>query len=240
MEEQIVEQVEQTLVEQPVQEAAPTNENVAHNLAMMRKKLEAEAEARKQAERRAEEAERLAAARNTMQSVSPESEEEFALGDPDDYAQNKNIQKVTKKLSSKFSQADHRVQKLEEKLAYLEAKAEMGNIKDFDQVVTDENLKTFQTLYPRDFATMMKNPDLTEKSVTLYNMIKNYGILNNKIKDSQEKIQANKQKPAVGAQGNGQTPQTPLARLNDYDRRVLTEADRDRILARVEEMRRRG
>ena len=54
MEEQIVEQVEQTLVEQPVQEAAPTNENVAHNLAMMRKKLEAEAEARKQAERRAE------------------------------------------------------------------------------------------------------------------------------------------------------------------------------------------
>src|SRR5258708_4915752 len=100
-----------TNAEQVVQETKPVESPVERNIIAMRKKLEAEEAARKEAERRADEAERRAQNSGGKTALSTETqqgsqEEEDPGLDPEDYAQNKYIQKNTKRINSKLSQAE--------------------------------------------------------------------------------------------------------------------------------------
>lgn len=241
-EHQIIDQPEttqDTVAEQPV--VAHKESSIERNLAAMRKKLEAEEAARREAERRAEEAYRLMQEkeRGIIASVDTVADEEDSV-DPDDYLQGKTFQKATKKLKTKQQEQERKVQELNEKLAYLEAKAEVAAIKDFYEVLTDDNVKTLARLYPEDYATVMSNPNLTAKSKTLYNMVKNYGIVDPVQQKTQERIDRNKTKPISASSTPTQTPQTPLTRLGDYERRVLTESDRNRILAELNRKKMQG
>lgn len=223
--------------EQTVQEAKPVESAIERNIVAMRKKLEAEEAARKEAERRAEEAERRAQGSRTeiQQSAAISMEESDDTGlDPEDYAQNKYIQKNTKRINSKLSAAEQKMAALEQKLAYFEAKSETDAIKDFNDIVTDDNIKTFARLYPEDHELVMSNPNLRAKAKTMYNMIKNYGIANPVLSAVDEKLAANKAKPKSASSQSPQAPQTPLTRLGDYERRVLSDSDRDRIMQEVE------
>ncbi len=65
-------------------------------------------------------------------------------------------------------------------------------------------------------------------------MIKNYGISNPGLNVVDEKLAQNKLKPRSASSQSPQAPQTPLTRLGDYERRVLSDSDRDRIMAEVE------
>lgn len=241
-ENQIIDQPEstqETTVEQS--NVAPRESSIERNLAAMRKKLEAEEAARREAERRAEEAYRLMQEKERGSSYTPDvAVDEDDPVDPDDYLQGRTFQKATKKLKTKQQEQERKVQELNEKLAYLEAKAEVAAIGDFYQVLTDDNVKTLARLYPDDYATVMSNPNLTAKSKTLYNMVKNYGIVDPVQQKTQERIEKNKAKPVSSSNASTQTPQTPLARLGDYERRVLTNADRDRILAELNRKKMQG
>lgn len=210
---------------------------------MLRKKLEAEEHARQAIEQRYQELERSVKqnlSNNNTPPTPPILEETDGIDiDNEDYVQAKHIKTSNKKISTKVSAAEKRLLELEQKLAYFEAKVDTDTLKDFNEVVSEENLKTFAKLYPDDYQTMMANPNLKAKSKTAYNMIKNYGIIDahnsvNTFLDAEQKLQKNNQKPQASSSVSPQQPQTPLTRIGDYERRVLTEADRDRILAEVE------
>jgi len=237
MEDQIQETPE--VVEEQVQE--PVKPSIENNLIAMRKKLEAEEEARRAAERRLQEIEQ-----RYINSIQPQhatgvpdsSDDDFGA-DPDDFLQVKQYKKTASKFSSKLSEADRKLKELNEKLARLEAESALSSLKDFDQVVTDDNMKTLARLYPDDYETMMSSSNLKAKSRTAYNMIKKYKIIDDSIAESEARVAANKKKPS-NPSNQGQTAQTPLSKLHDYDRRVLTDADRDRILANLERVKRGG
>jgi len=230
---------EQTDIKEVVQETTQPEQKSSYeqNIISMRKKLEAEEEARQAAERRLQEMERK------LQSIQPQTgnthtDDDDLSGDPDDYLQVKQFKKNTSKLSSKISEAERRYQELNDKIERIEAQSALKDLKDFDDVVNDDSIKNLARLYPEDYETVMANPNLKNKSKTVYNMIKNYGLYSKGLKESDDKVSKNKSKP--GNPASGQTPNTPLSKLNDYDRRVMTEEDRARILARLEQIKRGG
>lgn len=235
MEELTQEVVQETVQEQPIEH----KNNYEQNIITMRKKLEAEEAARINAERRIKELEAKTSYTNSSQQISGsnDSNDDDIVADPDDYLQVKHYKKNSSKISHKISESDRKIQELHERIERYEAQSSLRDIKDFDEVVTEDNLKTLSRLYPEDYESVMSSSNLKNKSKTLYNIMKYYGIYTKGIKDSEDRINKNKSKPS--APGNsGQTPQTPLTRLNDYDRINMTEDDRNRILANLERVKR--
>jgi hypothetical protein len=228
MEENVQTVTQETPTEQVVQ-AQPTIQEL--NLIAMRKKLD-------EAERRAAEYE--ARAQQYQQHVQPTQQQQREpevddLGvDNEDYVQAKYIKNANKKFSTKLSSTDQKIQQLEEKLAYFEAKVGTDSLKDFEDVVSADNLKTLERLYPDDYQSVISNPSLKARSKTAYNMIKNYGIISSGNPDHIEsKLASNKQKPQAAALANPKAPQTPLTRLGDYDRRVIGDDEAKRIMREV-------
>jgi hypothetical protein len=215
----------------------PTSQQI--NFAALRKKLEAEEEARKVSERRVHELEQRLLNQASSSPTALGVEEEDILVDNEDYVQAKHIKTSTKKLNAKLASTVKEVADLKEKLAYVDAKIATESLKDFNQIVNDDNLKTFARLFPEDYQSMMSNPNLASRSKTAYNMIKRYGI--STVDPSvEEKLESNKKKPQLASLASPQQPQTPLSHLNDYERRVMTEERRDEILKRVEQIKMRG
>lgn len=217
MEDQIIEQ--EQVVETPEQvtpAATPPWPQADQNLNSMRKKLEAEERARKAEEKARKELERKLEELERQQ-VDQSSEPTYSNND-------------SKKL-----------QELENKLAQLEAQSEIEKLKDFNDVVSDDNLATFARLYPEDYATLLANPNMKAKAKTAYNMIKNYGISSKgevlkqaeKIAAAEKKIEANKSKPGTISAAASATPLSKFARYNEDGRLVLSEEDAARINADV-------
>jgi hypothetical protein len=244
MEDQTVNETQTTQTPQTTQESAkhtqPYNSTRENNLTEMRRRLDAEAKARQAAEQRAEEAERIAQSYNQPQQVQQEmveDEDDFHI-DNDDYVQAKHVKTSTKKIKNELVKTKKELEELKQQFSYLDAKINTDSLKDFNKVVSSENLKTFAQLYPEDYESMMSNPNLKARSKTAYNMIKNYGIAaderdNLEVQDAEDRLKANRMKPKNASTAAPQQPATPLSNLHDYDRRVLSEADRDRIMAEV-------
>lgn len=246
IEENSVEQAQET-VENAIQEVVeqqeevkqdPTDQIKQDNLIRMRKKLEAAEDAVKEAERRAQEAERKSQNYDNQSPSSSSPDDDDLSIEDDDYVQAKYVKSNSKKVNQS-------IQELRQELAVLRAEKATEKMTDFNDVVSNDNLKILQSLYPDDYETMMSNPNLKSKSITAYNMMKNYGISEKKteikkaegFKALDNKIEENKMRP--GSMGNARVSKSPLVNASRYDadgRLVLTEADRDRINA---EMRRK-
>ena len=226
---------EDVVVQEVKQESPAPSESSLHtstvenNLVALRKRLESEEAARKAAEKRALELEQRSQQVSSQSQPVPVEEEDIQI-DNEDYVQAKHIKSSTKKLKNKLSATEQKLVELEQKLSYMQAQREVDALPDFYKVVNDDNIKTFARLYPEDYESMMANPNLSSRSKTAYNMIKNYGIIQKPDTSSQEeKLIATQFKPKAAASVSHQSPQTPLTKVGDYERRVLTEADKDRI-----------
>lgn len=134
------------------------------------------------------------------------------------------------------------MQELQQRLEISEAKSEINALKDFDEVVSKDNIKTFARLYPDEYNTIMASPNLRTRSKLAYNMIKNYGIAEaspllkqtEEIRMAEKKIEINKTKPATAA--SAPASQSPLTKFGRYDadgRLVMTDEDAKRIQAEV-------
>lgn len=233
MEEQITQVQENVEVTPQVTHEEVRSKRAEDNLVAMRKRLEAEEEARKNAERRAQELESRYQniPQNNPQVTSTSQEEDELMVDNEDYVQAKHVKTTNKKIKGKISEAEQKIADLERKLSYFEARMETSSVKDFDRVVSDDNLKTLARLYPEDYETLVNNPNLRTKSKTAYNMIKNYGIYSeHNSEEAQERITSNQNKPKAAAIVNPQAPATPLGRLSDYERRIIDDSEAKRIM----------
>lgn len=233
------EKVIQETVAEAVEQTEPTKAerySPDNNLTLMRRKLEAEEQARKQAEARAAEIERRLQSYNQPQQKEVDPDD--IVDDPDDIVDNKRLHKTTKKITGKLSETEKRILELQQRLETFEATAAVREIQDFNEVVTEDNVKTFARLYPEDYESMMANPNPKAKLRTAYNMIKNYKISDvspilkqtEQIKAAEKKIESNKSKPsAAAAVPVSSSPMTKFGRYNEEGRLILEEADVQRI-----------
>lgn len=236
--ENTIETAVQEQVEQQAPAPAPQENLAAQNFAMMRKKMEAAEQRARQAEERAAELARKQQSYNHPQQILTQDDED--IDDPEDIVVNKKLKKTTAKFKSELSETKSALNEMRQEVAYLKAQTTMASLSDFKEVVNDENLKTFASLYPEDYETMMANPNPQAKIKTAYNMIKNYGIVQatpilkqtEQIKAADKKIEANKIKPGVAASAPvSNSPLTKFGRYNEDGRLILTDEDRDRINA---------
>ena len=109
---------------------------------------------------------------------------------------------------------------------------------DFDSVVTKENLDKLASQKPSLYRSILSNPDLYDKGYTAYEFIKNSDILSGQYQEIDRKVEENRSKPRSAANVAPQSGDTPLARVGDYDRRILTEERKDQLRRQVEEAKR--
>ena len=226
--------IENAVEVEEVVQPTPLEKIKDENLIKMRMKLEAAEEAKLAADRRAEEAERRAQYR--IETTPVEANEESLDVEDEDYVQAKHVKKTSKKVTSELKAIREEMQQLRQDNILLRAEKATDKISDFNDVVSTDNLKTLQRLYPDDYETVMSNPNLKSKSVTAYNMILRYGIAEQKDKEVAQlkvvdrKIDEIKSRP--GSASNAKTSSSPLTSASRYDsdgRLNLTPTDIDRI-----------
>lgn len=105
---------------------------------------------------------------------------------------------------------------------------------DFDSVVTKENLEKLAAQKPSLYRTIISSPDVYDKGYTAYEMIKSSGIIADQYQELDRRVEDNRAKPRSAANAAPQSGETPLARVGDYDRRVLTEERKDQLRRQVE------
>jgi hypothetical protein len=205
---------EELKVETPV-ETQPQQEQQAksdreYNMRVMREKMEA-------LERRAMEAERIAQERSMPKQQEAED---------DALVEQRHLKKVN---------AD--VDKMREELANTRKQLEQTNnssveyqlrakFSDFERVVTDDNMEKLRQEKPALYRSILYNPDLRDKGETAYDAIQTF-LKPAKFAEADKRLAENAAKPRNASTVNPQASDSPLSRVEDYDRRSLTKAQRD-------------
>ena len=210
------------------EEQKPAQEsNKEYNLRILRERAE-------KAEQRAAELERMAQQQQPQQYQQAPQEDEPFVFDDESLLEGKHLKKYDKNVDTKIKRLEQQIAQY----ALLNTEQRLKNqFNDFDDVVSQENLKNFATIYPDEYRSMMSNPDLYGKGKTAYTMIKNLGLAE-RYEMQEQKLAANKSKPRSAATSTSQVAETPLARVGDYDRRVLTEERKMQLLQQVENAKR--
>jgi outer membrane biosynthesis protein TonB len=196
-------------VEVPTQDVAPEVKEVPQN------EVEAEAAPKKvetpqqvnfrnlrqqkeQAEKERDEALRALQSK----SATPTLEENFNLAS-DDLVEGKHLQAQQRRL-----------QELEGQVMEAKLKAQY---KDFDAVVSKENVDNLKSQYPELAQTIGQSGDLYGKAVSAYTMIKKLGIhVEDTHKEDRERAQANSAKPRPLASVSPQQGDSPLSHANAF------------------------
>lgn len=217
----------QTVEETPRQE---TQKEINHRI--LRERAEA-------AERRAAELEYQLQMQQTPKQQKhvdeDDDDEDFDISD-DSFVEGHQVKKYLKKINQKVVQAKKQFEEVTKKTA---AKYAETNLKtqfaDFDNVVTKENLEKLKQTKAPLYRSIMANTDLYDMGYSAYEAIRAMGISNNEYEDLDKRIETNRQKPRASGGASAQVGETPLSRMGNYDRRVLTEEDRARIRRNVEQ-----
>jgi hypothetical protein len=203
-----------------------------NNTQRLREKMEA-------AEKRAKELEEMLLQKKQQEEHDHEEEytseqEEITIGD-EELVSGKDIKKYVKSITTKYDQQLNSLR--EQSRADAAASRLKGQYSDFDEVVSRENIKMLKTLYPEEHYLITSNPDIYAKGKAAYNMIKNFGIAQAHEEqvnpDIDRRLQENKVKPRSAASAAGKTGDTPLSRVEDYDRRILTEERKEQLRAQI-------
>jgi len=213
-------QLEQTLAEPtersetqqaivPVQ-AQPTQEenSLAKNIRALREKAE-------RLERERDEAIRYAQQfQQQPLQQSPVEDDEIFLK-PDELAEGKHLSKVQKQVKKLEQQLKQYEQRSTEMTAEARLKAQYP---DFDKVVSKDNIEMLRMTYPEIAATLQSSPDLYNKAVSAYTMIKKLGIepQQDLYEKDREMAQRNANKPKPLASLSPQQGESPMSRANAF------------------------
>jgi hypothetical protein len=233
--QEVQEVIEQQPVSNGIMQESPKQESSKEiNARILRERAEA-------AERRAAELEyqiKLQQQQQAPRQVVEEEDDGFDISD-DAYVEGHQVKKYLKKLNQKVTQAARRFEEETQRNAMNYAESSLRNqFNDFEQVVTKENLEKLSRTKAPLFRSIMSNQDIYDRGYSAYEAIKNLGILDNSYEQVDRKLEENRQRPRSAASAPAQTAETPLSRVGDYDRRVLTEERKAQIRRQVEEAKR--
>lgn len=107
-----------------------------------------------------------------------------------------------------------------------------SQFKDFDSVVSTENIESLRTMEPELAASIHSNPDGYSKAVAAYKAIKKLG-LTDKHALEREKIAQNAIRPRSAQSASPQQSDSPLTKANAYGTK-LDKASKDAIWAEMQ------
>lgn len=218
--------------EQPVQ---PQESQKETSMRILRERAEA-------AERRAQELERMVQMNMSQQQSHKmqlvDDEDDFDLSD-DTYIEGKHLKKYVKGLKQELKNTRKQFEEYSQQSAVTQAEIRLKNqFNDFDSIVSRENLEKLQQQKPVLYRTILANNDIYDKGYAAYELIKSSGILTDQYQDLEKKVEENRAKPRSAANAAPQSGDTPLTRVGDYDRRILSEERKEQLRRQVEEAKR--
>lgn len=219
------EQQEQVVQEQPQEQQQVQESKRDINTRNLRERAEA-------AERRAAELERMIHANMTQQQNTKLEleEDDWDLSD-DTYIEGKHLKKYVNTLKKELKETKKQFQQYSEQSAMTTAEIHLKNqFKDFDTVVTEANLERLAQEKPSLHRTIMANNNWYDRGYAAYELLKHSGIVDNRYEDVDKRIENNKTMPRSASNAAPQQGDTPLTRVGDYDRRILTEDRKKEIL----------
>lgn len=212
--------------------------NKDENFNTLRELRNEERRKREAAEQRARELEyqlqqRLQEQERKSRYVEPDADDEFDIDD-DSYLEGKQVKKILSKINKRLKTTEEQFKQESQRNAVVNAeRALMSEFKDFKEIVTRDNLERLQYEKPSVYRSIMANPDIYDQGYTAYEALKNFKKAD-PYEDYDRRIEENRQRPRSAASAAPQVGESPLTRAKDYDRRVLTDADRERIRRNVQ------
>lgn len=159
-------------------------------------------------------------------------EDEFDIDD-DSYVEGKQVKKLLKKMDQKLRQTTQQFEQLNQANAVKYAETNLkSQFEDFDSVVTEENLRKLSKSKGPVFRSIMANPDLYDRGYSAYEAIRAAGITSSD-EEPEVKSEAKRRVPGSAGSAPSQTAETPMMRMGDYDRRVLTPERKNEIMRQV-------
>lgn len=154
---------------------------------------------------------------------SPEEDLSITLGN-DELAEGKHISKLVKtvkKLESKVAQ-------YEQKSSQLAAQALLkAQYPDFEQVVNTQAIESLKAEFPETAASLAANPDEYSRAVAAYKLIKRFGYAqqqdSGQYEEYKERIDKNMAKPRPLSSIAPQTGESPLSRVNAFEKGLTSE-----------------
>jgi len=195
------------------------------------------------AERRSLELERMVQMNMSQQQSNQkmqivDDEDDFDLND-DTYIEGKHLKKYVRNLKQELKNTKKQFEEYNQQNSMHQAEMRLKTqFSDFESVVSKENLERLQQQKPALYRTILANSDIYDKGYVAYELIKNSGILTDQYQELDKRVEENRSKPRSAANAAPQSGETPLARVGDYDRRILTEDRKDQLRRQVEEAKR--
>jgi len=226
--EQAIEKTQQNIAQESQKEV---------NMRILRERAES-------AERKSLELERMIQmnmSQNNQQSNKiqvMDEDDDFDVSD-DLYVEGKHFKKYVKSLKQELKNNRQQFAEYAQQNALANAEVRLkSQFSDFDSIVSKENLEKLQQQKPALYRTILANPDVYDKGYTAYELIKHSGILADQYQELDKRVEENRSKPRSAANAAPQSGDTPLARVGDYDRRILSEERKDQLRRQVEEAKR--
>ncbi len=184
----------------------------------------------RQLRERAKKAEEKLAEYERMQKEMAETQDDNIDIDDDDFVRGNNIKKYIKELKKDARKTRDELNKWHQQQAQVTAELRLKSMyPDFDKVLTQKNLDKFEEMYPEEYSIVMSNPDLYSKGKAFYNMFTRYGIVK-KDENLSDRIHENTKKPKSANTGVGYGSDSPLSKVHDYERRVLSAEERRAVV----------
>lgn len=228
--------VEQENSESTPQQDAAQESPKDTNMRILRERAES-------AERRSLELERMVQMNMSQQQsnkmqIADNEDDDFDISD-DTYIEGKHLKKYVKNIKQELKNTKKQFEEYNQQNALTQAEIRLKNqFSDFDTIVTKENLEKLSAQKPSLYRTIISNPDVYDKGYAAYEFIKSSGIVSDQYHELDKRVEDNRSKPRSAANASPQSGDTPLTRVGDYDRRVLSEDRKDQLRRQVEEAKR--
>ena len=144
---------------------------------------------------------------------APDADDDIRIND-DDLVEGKHLSKFQKKIKRLEDQIKNYERQSQE--ASTESRLK-SHYNDFDKVVNTDNISLLREQYPEIADSIASNPNLYNKAVAAYTMIKKLGIAPDDHYSNDRAIaQKNATKPKPLASVNAQQGDSPLSRANAF------------------------
>ena len=150
-------------------------------------------------------------------------QDDFNLGiNDDDLAEGRHLSQLAKEVKS-MKEDLRRTREEAERMA-LENKLKTRH-RDFDEVVTTDNLNRLKDEQPEIYRTIISSQDTFAQAVTAYKMIKKFGIVEDE-DSSLQKLVANTTKPRLSGSSSTMRSSTALSNANSFADGITPEMKR--------------
>ena len=220
LDDEAVNQVEETVVDQPVEqpvEAKPLEAEPVETPAQLSFK-----QLREKADRAEREAQRLGRERdeiarkyeeyNSKANPLPQEEEESSIR-PDELVEGKHLSRYEKKIKKLEQQLQDHTRKTQAMTAESRIRSEFP---DYDKVVTEETLYILRSQFPELASSIAANPDLYSQAKAAHQAIAKLGLAQTDTSLEQTLIAKNTAKPRPLASIAPSQGDSPLTRANAF------------------------